>query len=189
MSGGGVHAPLGALALRARRAGRELIAAVAARRMLIVAVALLGWLTWPVSGLVAAPTLDNSWVVGLSLAVSRSLAFGRRIVFTYGPLGFITQPRALSGGILVAGFIGAAALDLLLASLLLRALRDRLPLIPAVLVALAGLLIIAAPDVSYLDDIGFAACALALGRRASAPRWRRGGWRWGAKRLPPSPSS
>ena len=168
MTGSGVSAPIAAMAVRARRACRELIAAVAPRRMLIVAVALLGWLTWPVSGLVAAPMLDNSWIVGLSLAVSRSLAFGRQIVFTYGPLGFITQPRALSGGILVAGVIGAAALDLLLASLLLRALRARLPLIPAALVALAGLLIIAAPDVSYLDDIGFAACALALG----APRER-----------------
>jgi len=152
-----------AIGARARRAVADLAGAVAGHPLQIVATAILAWLSWPVASLIAAPTLDNSWIVGLSLAVSRSLAFGRQVVFTYGPLGFITQPRALSGGILLAGFIGSAALELLLAALLLGALRRRLSLLPAALVALVGLLIVAAPGVSYLDDIGFAACALVLG--------------------------
>jgi len=155
-------------ALRRRVAG-DIVGAVAARRLPIVVVALLAWLSWPVTSLLAAPTLDHSWAVGLSLGVSRSLAFGRQVVFTYGPLGFITQPRALSGGILAAGFAGSAILALALAALLLRALRTRLPIVPAALVALAALLIVAAPGTvgapgtSYLGDIGFTLCALALG--------------------------
>lgn len=176
MSGTSVPARLpAAVASRARRGGRELAGAIGAHRFAIVLVALLAWLSWPVASLLAAPTLDNSWAVGLSLAISRSLAFGRQVVFTYGPLGFITEPRALSGGILLAGFVGAAILALTLSALVLRALRARLPLIPAALVALGGLLIVAAPGVSYVDDIGFAACALALGapRERSAAAARR----------------
>jgi hypothetical protein len=182
MSGASVPAlSPAAMASRARRGGRELASTVGAHRVAIVLVALLAWLSWPVASLLAAPTLDHSWAVALSLAVSRSLAFGRQVVFTYGPLGFITQPRALSGGILAAGFIGSAILAVLLAALLLRALRAQVPLIPAALVALGGLLIVTAPGIvgpagaSYLDDIGFAACALALGapRERSAAAARR----------------
>jgi hypothetical protein len=166
-----VRVPLGAaLATRVRRSARAMAGAARANRIVILLVALLAWLSWPVTTILAAPTLDNSWMIGVSLAVSRSLAFGRQVVFTYGPLGFITEPRALSGGILVAGFVGSAILALTLAALLLAALRARLPIVPAALVALGALLIVAAPGMSYLDDIGFAACALALG----APRERSG---------------
>ena len=38
---------------------------------------------------------DESWIVGLHEAVLRGLSFGGEVVFTYGPLGFLTVPRAI----------------------------------------------------------------------------------------------
>jgi hypothetical protein len=42
----------------------------------------------PLPALIARPGLDPSWVQGLHVAAERGLAFGRDIVFTFGPLGF-----------------------------------------------------------------------------------------------------
>jgi hypothetical protein len=54
-----------------------------------LAIMLLAWQSqWP--GLQPAPGFDESWTAGLSMAVHSGLAFGQRVVFTYGPLGFLS---------------------------------------------------------------------------------------------------
>lgn len=49
-------------------------------------VALLGW--W-VSFETPGPGVDPSWNAGLAMAVDQGLRFGKEVVYTYGPLGFL----------------------------------------------------------------------------------------------------
>jgi hypothetical protein len=55
--------------------------------LIAVGIVLLAW--QPVS-LVPQGGLDLSWTAGLDLATSHGLGYGRDIVFTYGPLGFLS---------------------------------------------------------------------------------------------------
>lgn len=57
-----------------------------------VAVAVVAF--WTLPTLLSAPTesLDSSWQVGLHLALLHHLQFGKDIVFTLGPLGFLSTP-------------------------------------------------------------------------------------------------
>jgi hypothetical protein len=66
--------------------------------------ALLVLVTWEVRRVVPRTGFDNSWQLALNLAVEHGLDFGRDVVFTYGPLGFLAQPlivSALTGGVLL----------------------------------------------------------------------------------------
>src|SRR5471030_895411 len=74
---------------RVTAAARRAAGGFSARRGTVAVVAALVLLTWPVTSLLAQANLDNSAIIGLSLAVSRGLAFGRQVVYTYGPLGFV----------------------------------------------------------------------------------------------------
>jgi hypothetical protein len=127
-----------------------------------LAAVVVAGLTWPPTGLLAAAGLDNSWNVGLSLALSRGIDFGRRVVFTYGPLGVVNVPRAVTPGTLVVGILGAAIIQLALATILLRSLRPRWPLIAAAPVALIALLVVVASGLPALDAIAFGAVVLTL---------------------------
>src|SRR5919112_2457991 len=49
-------------------------------------------LSWPVASIDAEAGLDPSWQIGLHQAVHQGLDFGPEMLFTYGPLGFLTQP-------------------------------------------------------------------------------------------------
>lgn len=62
-------------------------------------------LTWHVASVVPHAGMDNSWQIGLTEAASRGLDFGRDVVFTYGPLGFLSEPLL---GIGHAGWIALA---------------------------------------------------------------------------------
>ncbi len=37
--------------------------------------------------------LDASWIAGLNIAVNQGMQFGKEIIFTYGPLGFLFLPK------------------------------------------------------------------------------------------------
>ncbi len=56
------------------------------------AAALSSLLTFPAIALVPHPGTDASWQAGLVMARQQGLRFGRDVVFTYGPLGFLTHP-------------------------------------------------------------------------------------------------
>ena len=101
-------------------------------------------LSWPVASVTPLAGLDNSWEVGLSLALARGLTFGRQVVFTYGPLGLVSTPKAVTGGTLVLGMVGAAAVQLLLVAIVVALLRRRLAWPIAAVIALLGLNIAAA---------------------------------------------
>jgi hypothetical protein len=95
-------------------------------------VALLGWqLSFETPG----AGLDPSWNAGLAMAVHQGLRFGKEVVFTYGPLGFLNSRIVFFGGLSVLSFLYASALYLLFCVGLVWALRRALPFVVAVVVA------------------------------------------------------
>jgi hypothetical protein len=98
-------------------------------------IRIAAWWRWPAAGLLAlltcsvpalapAPGLDSSWQAGLALAHRQGLHFGRDIVFTYGPLGFLTVPRLYVVWSGIAAVVVALVLQLVLCRTLLQVLRD-----------------------------------------------------------------
>jgi hypothetical protein len=166
-----------AVPLVARRAlGRAVQGARRARHAQLgvgaVLVVALTVLTWPVTSVTPAAGLDNSWQAGLSLALARGLVFGRQVVFTYGPLGLVTEPRAVTGGTLVLGLLGAAAMQLALVAVVLRSLRRRFSWPIAALIALVGVSIIVSVSAGLppLDEIAFGLVAIALAQPPARAR-------------------
>ena len=128
------------------------------------AALLLAWLTCPVPQLAPAQGTDNSWQAGLALAQQAGLHFGRDIVFTYGPLGFLTVTRLFVVWTGIAAVIFALVLQLLLCRTLLHVMRD-IPVVIAVFAtyivatvvpgqAETGLMIVFALTLSLLADEG-----------------------------------
>jgi hypothetical protein len=62
--------------------------------------------------LIAAPLVpmspgggtDGSWVTVLNIARERDLDFGTELIYTYGPLGFMTAPRVYDAGLAQVGY-------------------------------------------------------------------------------------
>ncbi len=127
---------------------------------LVVAVTVFSWPV--VASLSATASFDDSWRVGLSLALARGLAFGRQIVFTFGPLGLVTVPRAVTGGTLTLALAGAAVMQLALVAIVLHLLRRLFSWPVAALVTLLGVSIIIWAGVPPLDEIAFGLVAIAL---------------------------
>jgi hypothetical protein len=55
--------------------------------------AVIAALSWPFGSVKPATGLDPSWVAGLYMAVERGMDAGTQIIFTYGPLGFLSFPN------------------------------------------------------------------------------------------------
>jgi hypothetical protein len=90
--------------------------------------ALVAWLTWP--GVVSAPApgLDTSWQAAISVAAQRDLQFGKDVVFTYGPLGFLSVSGLYYRGLSAATFAYTVGLHLALVGVLLASARRVVPL-------------------------------------------------------------
>ena len=134
------------------------------------AALLLAWLTCPVPPLVPAQGIDNSWQAGLALAQQAGLHFGRDIVFTYGPLGFLTVTRLFVVWTGIAAVIFTLVLQVLLCRTLLHVMRD----VPALIAVVATYVVATvAPDQAEVGLVIVFALALSLladqGKRL--PRW------------------
>lgn len=95
-------------------------------------VALLGWNVG-----IGPPTvgLDSSWNAGLAMAIEEGLAFGREIVFAYGPLGFLRAQGVWYTDLAVLALLYSAALYTGFCVALVWALRQTLPAAASALVA------------------------------------------------------
>lgn len=114
-----------------------------ARRLATPGLALLlALLTWRDVSFAPVAGLDPSWHAALHMAARQRMTFGDQLVFTFGPLGFLTQPVVyyLSTGLLSALYV--LALQVALCASLLGLLRRTLPLVTAA--ALTFLLVSAA---------------------------------------------
>jgi hypothetical protein len=54
-----------------------------------LAIALLSWQALPLE---PGPGLENSWHAALHMALHDGISFGNHLIFTYGPLGFLSAP-------------------------------------------------------------------------------------------------
>lgn len=98
-------------------------------------------LAWHIGMNAAGIGLDASWNAGLTMAVHQGLQFGREIVFSYGPLGFLQSPFVYYSGLGLVAFLFTAALYVCFCIALVRALARVLPLAVA---ALLGFLVVGA---------------------------------------------
>ncbi|HWB69651.1 MAG TPA: hypothetical protein VG518_06705, partial [Solirubrobacterales bacterium] len=128
--------------------------------------AALGILTWPLVSILPASGPDPSWLAGLYMAHGEGLQFGKEIVFTYGPLGFLQSPVLYSEILWALAFLFQAALHLGVAISLLYVGRRSLPL-PLAALACYCLLVIGSLEASAVL-IAFIWCFLALEK--SRPR-------------------
>jgi hypothetical protein len=168
-------APVGALLRRARvplpASRAEAEAWVGFARWLAVPVwrvltypAVLAMFVW----LVAAPLVplspgggtDGSWITALHIAHMRGLDFGSDFLYTYGPLGYLTVPRAYDPTQLRVGWIYVALVYYGVAVAFIAALRRIVPSLIAGLGAMFALecFRIVSPD----EQTQFAVVALAF---------------------------
>jgi hypothetical protein len=103
---------------------------------------LLAVLTWRDIVFSPIPGLDPSWHAALHMAARRRMHFGDELVFTFGPLGFLTQPVVYysSTGLLSALYVFGLQIALCtsLVSLLRRTMALPLAAILTFLVVSAG---------------------------------------------------
>jgi len=83
--------------------------------------------TWPPMGLVPQAGLDTSWQAGLAMALVHHIAWGPRIDFTYGPLGFLITPTLYYASTSILSVIYLLASRFALFALLQRAARRKFP--------------------------------------------------------------
>lgn len=123
--------------------------------------AVLGVLTWPIASIVPAMGPDASWAAGLYMAHAEGLQFGKDIVFTYGPLGFLQVPILYDEAMWIVAFLFQAAIHVAIAISLLWVARRVFPLILAV-VGCYCLLVIGGLTASVVL-LAFIWCFVALG--------------------------
>lgn len=117
---------------RGRSSRRE--AATTATAGLVVAL-----LAWRVAMNPPAPGLDASWNGGLAMAVANGLQWGRELVFSYGPLGFLQSPYIWFSGQGVLAFLFQSAVYLGFCLALVAALARALPLPAAAAIAFVAI--------------------------------------------------
>lgn len=88
---------------------------------LLVAIA-----SWGIEFGQPASGLDNSWVAGLYMAAHSHVDFGTQVIFTFGPLGFLSETMLFYGGLGVLSFIYCTLLFIGVATSLVWALRRTL---------------------------------------------------------------
>lgn len=69
-----------------------------------ITTAVLTLLTWPLGIGLPGASIDFSWIAGLYMAVNEGRHFGTEIIFTYGPLGFLSWPLLWVGSLAVVAF-------------------------------------------------------------------------------------
>ena len=143
----------------------------------------LAVLAWPTSTgrLVVASGIGPSWRAAITMAVHDHLAFGSRVVFTFGPLGFLVSPQLFFISETVLAFLFALAFLTAIFAALTRALRHSLPVGAALVVAylVGGMSLVSAryfgTNVAVEDVLALVliVCVSVLGRPKGdpPPRW------------------
>jgi hypothetical protein len=128
-------------------------------------------LSWPFASVLAGAGLDNSWEVGLNMAVAHGLTFGQQVIFTYGPLGFSYSPTAITPGTFLTAEVLGGLMQLALVAVLLANLRRRMSWIAAILLTLIAASIEGQTGAEPLTAIVFGLVVLTL--TTPAPRAER----------------
>jgi hypothetical protein len=129
---------------------------------LVVAV-----LTFPTLPLTPTPGLDPSWGAGLQMATHDGLVFGRDVIFTYGPLGFLAVPTLWYQDLGAAAVAYTAIVHILACTLVLWAALRIFDRLFAVVVAVFACSFLGSPLVTIALIL---AASVAAGR--AGPRLR-----------------
>ncbi|HEX5989499.1 MAG TPA: hypothetical protein VFY75_04720 [Solirubrobacterales bacterium] len=129
---------------------KRLLATPAGLGPALGAAALVALLTWRVGMNPPGPGLDPSWNAGLAMATEGGLQFGREVVFSYGPLGFLQSQYMFYGDLGVIAFLFSAAVYLGLCAALVRALNRALPLLATTAIAFVLLAVLPLLEQSLL---------------------------------------
>jgi hypothetical protein len=122
----------------------------------VVAVAMVAW---PIDTVRPRVDSEGGWLAALAYAAQHRLQFGDQIAFSYGPLGFLTaHPYLYYPGLFVLSWLFAVLIQLLLAGVVVTALRRSLPLPLAAVIAAVALSLVIEPALA----LGVVASALLL---------------------------
>lgn len=80
-------------------------------------VVALWWLTPPLLYRELTDSLDDSWYLGVVMGFERHLQWGRDLIFSYGPLGFLSKPIYVDARTWAMSFGAAVSAHLLLLGL------------------------------------------------------------------------
>jgi hypothetical protein len=127
-------------------------------------------LAWPFLDLPAAPGLDRSWQIGLHLAAWNDIRYGADLLFSYGPLGFLSVPLPYLGGTSLLALLATLGVYFGLVAILLVEARRVLPIWAAALVVIAiGRSFAQLPPYEAFQALTFVACVEALAGRIRLP--------------------
>jgi hypothetical protein len=113
-------------------------------------VALLGWrvgMTPPTVG------VDASWNAALAIGVHDGLRWGKELVWTYGPLGFLQTQLIWFSGLAVLAFLYSGLIYTVFCVGLVWALGRRLPLLLACLGAFVAVTVLSLLELSLLSAV------------------------------------
>ncbi len=116
--------------------------------------------SWNVVLLGPSSGLDPSWQAALYLAVHDGLHFGTQVVWTYGPLGFLSLPGVWFSGLAAIAFVYSALLYVALCVSVVYLLRRALGALPAFVLTL--LVLAAAPGIEVPVALAGVWCLAAL---------------------------
>ena len=134
--------------------------AVAERVGFYILVAYAAMATFPVSGYPVDRGLDESWRFGLNQFYFSPYKFGRDVIFTFGPLGFVCFPEHIGLNLIIALAIRLLIWAVLLGVLIVAYRRKQLDTTGCFIAA--GSLVVAHFALSYFLDYMLASAALML---------------------------
>jgi hypothetical protein len=122
-------------------------AQAAAEMWYVVVAAAVTFVTWQQGTLLATSGLDPSWMAALHFAHVHGIGFGSSFVWTYGPLGYLAFPIAVTSSTLLQAFVFTVVSQFMLCYLLCRAATRTMRLLAPAVVLLVAVMPLLRPDV------------------------------------------
>ncbi len=88
------------------------------------------------------PGLDSSWAIAVTMAADRGMSFGRDVLFTFGPLGFLATSNLIVGWLGIVSLWVRVVFAFLIGWVVARSARRVLPWWGAAIIAIAGVWIV-----------------------------------------------
>jgi len=134
------------------------------RRLMIATVAAL-WIAlaaMPTPPIPSSPGLDGSWILGLSMAHAQGLVHGRDIIWTFGPMGYLSMPDPASSprNQVLVYHLGLYLLWVAALFRLARSVNNQAAIWSAILLGIVGIGDVLSPD--RLELAFFTIAALSL---------------------------
>jgi hypothetical protein len=107
-------------------------------RLQVAVLAFVGLAGLPAFSPYIGAGLDSSWVIAVSLAAHRHMPFGRSLIFSYGPLGFLATPAFVVPAMGVVSMWLRIGLALLLGWLIARSVLAVAPMWATAIVTVAS---------------------------------------------------